>query len=60
MGGGATGIGAIRIQGGNGIGINNINVRMNVVAGGGGVNIGPVPPVNGLLGVTVGEAADGL
>jgi len=60
MGGGMNGIGAIRIQNAGGIGINNINVRMNVVAGGGGVNIGPVPPVNGLLGVTVGEGADGV
>jgi membrane-associated protease RseP (regulator of RpoE activity) len=60
MGGGMNGIGAIRIQNGGGIGIANLNVRMNVNAGGGGVNIGPVPAPNGLLGVTVGEAADGV
>ncbi|HWE01482.1 MAG TPA: hypothetical protein VG326_03660 [Tepidisphaeraceae bacterium] len=58
-GNGGVGIRGLHIQGGNGVGINNINVRMNVNVGPNGINIVPLPPPDGLLGVTLAEPAAG-
>jgi hypothetical protein len=56
-GGGAMGVGRIQFQGANGIGVNNINIRVNGVAG--GPNVAPAP-APGKLGITAGESKDGV